>query len=266
MNIKPRKRLFIGLLLSLEIVFALGLFILWYIPSSGYENFGQKLSVFWGWTFGVIMVVFTLGILFLVAIILRGREVWGAKWLRGVLVRYLLPVITSVGKLFGIPKDDIRRSFIQINNELVRSSSFKAPPKRILILMPHCIQRNTCPYRITVDVNNCRQCGKCDFNELTEVADRFGIEMTVATGGTLARRVVVETNPELIIGVACERDLASGIVDTYPIPVIGVLIDRPEGPCVNTRVNVDLVNDALETFLSEHSFTSEKEIGTAANS
>ncbi len=109
MDIKPRKRLFLGLLLSLEIVFALGLFILWYIPSTGYENFGKSLSVFWGWTFGVIMVVFTLGILFLVAIILRGREVWGAKWLRGVLVRYLLPVITSVGKLFGIPKDDIRR-------------------------------------------------------------------------------------------------------------------------------------------------------------
>ena len=264
METKPRKRLFIGLLLSLELVFALGLFILWYIPSRGYESFGKSLSVFWGWAFGGILVVFTFGVLFLVAIILRGREVWGAKWLRGVLVRYLLPVITSVGKLFGIPKDDIRRSFIQINNELVRSSSFKAPPKRILILMPHCIQRDICPYRITVAVNNCRQCGKCDFNELTKIADRLGIEMTVATGGTLARRVVVETNPELIIGVACERDLASGIVDTYPIPVIGVLIDRPEGPCVNTRVNVDKINDALETFMSEHSFASEKETGKTA--
>jgi hypothetical protein len=264
MNIKPRKRLFIGLLLSLEIVFALGLFILWFIPSRGYENFGKNLSVFWGWTFGAILVVFTLGILFLVAIILRGREVRGAKWLRGALVRYLLPVIMGVGKLFGIPKDDIRRSFIEINNELVRSSSFKAPPKRILILMPHCIQRDVCPYRITVAVNNCRQCGKCDFNELTKIADRLEIEMTVATGGTLARRVVVETNPELIVGVACERDLASGIVETYPIPVIGILIDRPEGPCVNTRVNVDKVNEALETFLSEHSFTGEKETGKVA--
>ena len=264
MRIKPRKRLFIGLLLSLEIVFALGLFILWFIPSRGYESFGKSLSVFWGWTFGVILVVFTLGLLLLVAIILRGKEVRGAKWLRGALVRYLLPVITVVGKFFGIPKDDIRRSFIEINNELVRSSSFKAPPKRILILMPHCIQRDICPYRITVAVNNCRQCGKCDFNELTQIADRLGIEMTVATGGTLARKVVVETKPELILGVACERDLAMGIVDTYPIPVIGILIDRPEGPCVNTRVNVDKVNDALETFLSEHSFTGENGTDQAA--
>lgn len=264
MKIKPRKRLFIGLLLGLEVFFALGLYILWYIPSRGYENFGRNLSVFWGWIFGIILIVFTLGVVFLVAIILRGREVRGARWLRGILVRYLLPVITGVGKLFGIPKDDIRRSFIEINNELVRSSSFKAPPKRILILMPHCIQRDVCPYRITVAVNNCRQCGKCDFNELTRIADRLGIEMTVATGGTLARRVVVQTNPELIVGVACERDLASGIVDTYPIPVIGILIDRPEGPCVNTRVNVQKVNDALETFLSEHSFSGEKEAAQAS--
>jgi len=264
MKIKPRKRLFLGLLLSLEFVFALVLFLIWLIPSSGYEIFGRSLSIFWGWVFFIVLIIFTLGILFLVTTILKGREVRGAGWLRGVLVRYLLPVITGVGKFFGIPKDDIRRSFIEINNELVRSSSFKVPPRRILILMPHCIQRDICPYRITVSVNNCRQCGKCDFNGLTRIADRFGIDMTVATGGTLARRVVVETKPELIVGVACERDLASGIVDTYPIPVIGILIDRPEGPCINTRVNVDTVNNVLETFLSEHTFADKKKAGKAA--
>ena len=74
----------------------------------------------------------------------------------------------------------------------------------------------------------------------------------------------METNPELILGVACERDLASGIVDTYPIPVIGILIDRPEGPCINTRVDVDKVNNALETFLSEHTFNSEKKTAKTA--
>jgi hypothetical protein len=249
MKIKPRKRLFIGLLFALEITIAVGLFLLWYIPSLGHENFGRGFSVFMGWVLGAVLTAFTLGILFLVAIILRGKEVPGAKNIRGVLIRFLLPVITILGRLFGIPKDDIRRSFIEINNDLVRSSSFKARPKRVLVLMPHCIQRDICPHRITVNVSNCRQCGKCDFSELTRTADRFGVDMTVATGGTLARRVIVETRPELIVGVACERDLSSGIVETYPIPVIGVLIDRPEGPCINTRVNVELVNEALETFL-----------------
>jgi hypothetical protein len=249
MKIKPRKRLFIGLLLTLEAATVLGLFLLWYIPSRSYESFGKSFSIFMGWVLGAVFLIFTLGIFFLVAIILRGREVPGARRLRGILIRFLLPVITILGRLFDIPKDDIRRSFIEINNELVRSGSFKTPPKRVLVLMPHCVQRDVCPHRITVNINNCRQCGKCDFSELIVVADKYGVDITVATGGTLARRVIVETRPELIIGVACERDLSSGIVEPYPIPVIGILIERPEGPCMNTRLNVEKVDRVLETFL-----------------
>lgn len=249
MKIKPRKRLFLGLLLALEIAIIIALFTLWFIPTLGFESFGRGLSVFMGWFMAAVLLLFTAGVLLIVLTILRGQEMPGAGRLRGVLIRYLLPVITAIGRLLGIPKDDIRRSFIEINNELVRSHPYDTPPRRVLVLLPHCVQKDTCPYRITVDVKNCRQCGRCDFSELTDLAEEFGIEMTVATGGTLARRVVVETRPELIVGIACERDLSAGIVDTYPLPVLGVLLDRPEGPCINTRVSVDKVKEALGTFL-----------------
>ncbi len=248
---KPRKRLFLGLLLAMEVVIILGVFLLWYIPHKGFEALGTGLTETIGWIFLILLLLFSCGIFLLVAAIVRGKEIPGTKRLRGMLIRYFLPLIMGIGRLFGIPKDDIRRSFIEINNELVRSEARKAPPRRVLILMPHCIQRDVCPYRITVDVRNCKNCGKCDFSELTQIAERLGVEMTVATGGTLARRVVVETRPELIVGVACERDLSSGIADTYPIPVLGVLIQRPEGPCLNTRVSVGKVQDALEHFLPE---------------
>jgi len=163
LNAKPKKRLFLGLLLALELFIATGLFILWYIPYRGFTNIGGGVSSATGWIFGGLLAVFSLCIVIMVLTILRGREMPGSKRLRGLLIRYLLPVITGIGRLFKIPKDDIRRSFIEINNELVRSSAFKTPPKRILILMPHCIQKDVCPYRITVDVANCRQCGMCDF-------------------------------------------------------------------------------------------------------
>ncbi len=112
MTTKPRKRLFLGLLLALEIIIAFGLFMAWFIPSQGYASYGRNLSVFMAWVVGAIVLTFTLGIVFLVIIILRGKEVRGARGLRGILIRYLLPVIIAIGKLFGIPKDDIRRSFI----------------------------------------------------------------------------------------------------------------------------------------------------------
>lgn len=256
---RPRKRLFIGLLFALEAAVVLVLLLLWLIPSLGHRYFGPGFSGFMGWAMGILLILVTLGIVTLVGIIAYGREVPGARNLRGVLIRFFLPVITALGTFLGISKDDVRRSFVEINNELVRSGSFKAPPKRILVLMPHCIQRDDCPHRITVNVRNCRQCGRCDFSKLTEIAEKLGVEMTVATGGTLARRVIVETRPELIVAVACERDLSSGIVETYPIPVIGVLIDRPEGPCFNTRVNVQKVQDALEAFLLPEQTVNERE-------
>jgi len=50
------------------------------------------------------------------------------------------------------------------------------------------------------------------------LAEKYGVDLAVATGGTIARRIVVETHPDLIIAVACERDLTSGIQDTTPLP------------------------------------------------
>jgi hypothetical protein len=67
----------------------------------------------------------------------------------------------------------------------------------------------------------------------------------------LARKIVVEKRPEMIIGVACERDLTSGIQDTYPIPVYGILNKRPNGPCYDTDVDLELVEQGMTAFLED---------------
>ena len=72
----------------------------------------------------------------------------------------------------------------------------------------------------------------------------------MATGGTIARRIVVQLRPKLIIAVACERDLASGIQDTYPLPVYGILNIRPFGPCLDTDVALERVEWAIRQFSS----------------
>jgi hypothetical protein len=71
----------------------------------------------------------------------------------------------------------------------------------------------------------------------------------IATGGSLARRVINDIKPDAIIAVACENDLSSGIADTYPLPVLGISNERPHGPCVNTRVDIAKIEDAI-IFLS----------------
>ena len=51
------------------------------------------------------------------------------------------------------------------------------------------------------------------------------------------------------MAIACERDLTSGIQDVYPLPAVGVLNIRPNGPCFNTHVDIEKVREEIKKFL-----------------
>ena len=70
----------------------------------------------------------------------------------------------------------------------------------------------------------------------------------IVNGGTLARKTVKELGPAAIVAVACEQDLFSGILDVRPLPTLGVLNIRPEGPCRNTRVDISQLESAIRFF------------------
>ena len=76
-----------------------------------------------------------------------------------------------------------------------------------------------------------------------------GVQVRVVTGGTAARKAVKDCRPEVILSVACERDTASGISDVYPTPVVGVLNQRPNGPCLDTVIDMDLFRKKLESLI-----------------
>ena len=143
----------------------------------------------------------------------------------------------------------MRRSFIKVNNELVLSSGCTVEPGQLLLLLPHCVQQGLCSHRLVHNPDNCQRCGKCPVGELLNLRDKYSVRLAIATGGTIARRIVVQTRPRCIIAVACERDLTSGIQDSYPLPVFGVLNQRPHGPCVDTLVPMNALEDAVRIFL-----------------
>jgi len=149
----------------------------------------------------------------------------------------------------GVSIERVQQSFIELNNHLVRSNNHRTLPARLLILLPHCIQDFDCEIKITGNIKNCKRCGKCEIKDLVDISEQFQVKIAVATGGTLARRIIVENRPEAIVAVACELDLTSGIQDSYPIPVIGILNERPNGPCINTKVDIQKVRKAILDFL-----------------
>ncbi len=172
-------------------------------------------------------------------------------FLRGVLLKVLYPLTMLIGAFKKDQKEALQRWIIDLNNKLVLKEGHRA--RKLLLLLPHCLQIDKCDIRLTHNIYNCKRCGRCEIKDLIEIADTYGLNLYVATGGTLARRIVKEVRPEAIVAVACERDLSSGIADTYPLPVLGIPNERPFGPCFNTRVSLEKVKEAIRALASNSS-------------
>ncbi len=162
----------------------------------------------------------------------------------------ILPVVRGVYRLFGRPVEGLERHFVHANNKSVRRRSEPLDPSELMILLPHCIQWWDCPNRITSTVANCERCGRCPVGAIAAISDKYGVAVVVATGGGAALRALNNHAPKAVVAVACEHEMVDGIRDALPTPVLGVLNERPEGPCKNTTVDLAKVESAVQWFLN----------------
>ncbi len=168
------------------------------------------------------------------------------KLLRGITLKILYPLFMFLGSCLKSKRDALQRAIISLNNYLVRREGPRT--RKILLLLPHCLQMSDCTIRLTHNIYNCARCGKCKIRDLIAIADENRLDLFIATGGTIARRIVQDLKPGAIVAVACERDLSSGLGDTFPIPILGVWNERPAGPCFNTQVDLEAVKEAIGFF------------------
>ena len=217
--LKPKKRIFVSLTLASAFLGAVFIYLCWRVALPGLAQINKTLPML----FGSVGIVVALGLLAAVSAIvlailgfpiIKTFYFWAWK-----AVNMLFPFAVGLGRMFNIPRQRIEQSFIEV------------------------------VHKITRNIENCRQCGGCSVGALLGLSHKYGIHVGVATGGTLARQMVKEIRPKAIIAVACERDLTSGIQDVFPLPVLGVLNERPFGPCFNTRVDIKKVEAAILDFL-----------------
>ncbi|MHB1125979.1 MAG: DUF116 domain-containing protein [Bacillota bacterium] len=248
---KNKKRLFISLI-TLGLLLLVGLVLLaWFLVLNRGSLINRVLLVGLGITFLAIIAGVGFGIGGLVLTLLSTRNIAPLQNLVLITLNLLYPFALVVGRILGIEVEKIRASFIEVNNQLVRAKGMTVSARRVMILAPHCLQRSTCPHKITIDIANCRRCGQCCIDGLLGLGEKHGVKVVVATGGTMARKFIKEYKPQAVVAIACEQDLTSGIQDSNPLPVLGVLNLRPEGPCFNTQVKIAEVEKAVEFFLCQ---------------
>jgi hypothetical protein len=199
----------------------------------------------------ILLVVFLVEYC-IVFTIYRKKKVGKAQRIPLKIALKLMPgFITIFSAFFKDKKDNLRRIYIELNNILVENDCKKYSGDRVLVLLPHCLQYSECPHRITVNIDNCRRCGKCSIGSILDYVIKNKIQARVVTGGTVARSLVDELNPEMVVSVACERDLMSGIADVNSVPVLGILNKRPNGPCFNTEVDVDEIKKKIAGIIKK---------------
>jgi hypothetical protein len=155
--------------------------------------------------------------------------------LREKFILFLLPKTVWFGAKLGISRDRVGNSFIKVHNFITKSFAGNLDADRLLILLPRCLKRET-------------------RNQIMNRVNGNGFKVVTAGGGEQAREAIRQYRPTFILALACERDLMSGILDVAEkIPVLAIPNKRPEGPCKNTEVYLEELDETLRFITDRRS-------------
>ena len=145
------------------------------------------------------------------------------------------------------------RAVIGLNNLGVRAlRRTRVKPGEVLVLLPSCLQAAGCKQNVVGDLAECKRCGRCKIGPLLDLAERLGVRAAIAKGGRAATALAREPRTRAIVAVACEKELRSGILACLPKAVIAVVNRRPNGPCNETDVDPEQVEQAIKWLIRKN--------------
>jgi uncharacterized protein len=234
------KRLFLVSALILILLAGLGFWAGFYLLEPRLKLWGQGWVTAVAWLLGA---VWGAGVLLYTGLV-AGLSSKSFSRLWRILPRdlprlFFRPSIRIFSSWFGGTPDRLAHSYIRVHNAWGERSGDSVPADRVLVLLPRCLSTPL-------------------MERMNAVCRTAGVRSVVVSGGEAARKAVQEIKAEAVIGVACERDLLSGIRDLHPkVRVVGLPNVRPEGPCKNTRADADELGTMLTRMIRKNGPASE---------
>jgi hypothetical protein len=231
-EVDERLRTFLALAAGTVLMIAASLQLGWYLAKPRIEQLSLFLSHFIEWSAFFLSILFLLLVGLEFTLLTRFRKsvfpyIWAEKFLLALLSRSMW-----LGEKFGINRDRVGNSFIKVHNLMLKSHARILRGDVLLILLPRCLAKET-------------------KRQVVERVNGRAVHVVTAAGGEEARKAIREHRSSLILAVACERDLISGIKDVAEkIPVLAIPNKRPEGPCKNTNLHLTDLDEALK-FLAD---------------
>jgi len=225
------KRIFMGVLLVTIMVLGFVGFGFWYLITPRLAQFHASLPVIVGILLICLWSIVALWFFLIVLSIWTGKDIFMHVVGKEFSITYMVSLVMKLGIRLGISRDRMSNSFVKVSNSLIQATAQKVKPEKLLVLLPRCLKKSL-------------------IQRITDFSNKWHIPVYTVPGGEKAREIVYKIRPMAIIGVACERDLLSGIKDViHQIPVIGIPNIRPEGPCKNTVIDFADFEQAVQTFL-----------------
>lgn len=226
-QVDEKPATFLGLATASVLILCACLGFAWYLTKPRFDQTSFLLSSLIQWSALVLgAVAFVLCLLEATLLLKFGTSLFPYQWTEKVLL-YLLSKSMWLGNRVGVSKDRVGSSFIKAHNRILKSHARHLNPDSLLILLPRCLQKEA-------------------KRQVTELVNGRAVEIVTVGGGEEARKVVKQYKPSLILAVACERDLISGIRDLAErIHVLAIPNMRPEGPCKKTYLQLDALDEAL---------------------
>lgn len=211
----------LGLLLLVGI-----LLFFWYLITPRLEQFHPAAP----WIFGGLALAFSGFLVLLAASVVftlrTGKNFLIVKNIHNLLLG-IITILQRLGRKFGVSADRVSNSLLKVNNALILASKTFTGRERVLLLLPRCLSKEV-------------------RGKIMKIVDATDIKHATCTGGEEARKQILLQRPEVVVAVACERDLIAGIQDIHAsLPVIGIPNSRPMGPCTCTELDVESLDRTL---------------------
>lgn len=170
--------------------------------------------------------------------------IWGKPSFWRPLSRGVLQFWIFLFEVFKLPRGTI----IHLNNRVSRLKI--AGARNIVVLAARCLQSSDCQLNVTRDINKCQECGRCSIAQLKRLNLQKQVPVFVESGGTAAREHINTAGPDLVLAVACERELLAGITDVS-VPVLGFLLQPGSGSCKDSKFAAGELTACLDTVFRE---------------
>ncbi len=239
--INEGKGLFLFFTLAVVLLADFLIVLLVYLITPRLASFIEELPVA-AWTLaGLFIAATAFWFLELVFTVYHERNYFLFRSRPHFLFEMVFSRVVKLSRLFGVSRDRVGHSFVKVSNAVSRALKRQVAEERLLVLLPRCLSKD-------------------ELKKAMELKERYPLDVFTVSGGELARKKVKELKPTAVIGVACERDLVSGIRDVGGrLSIIGIPNRRPYGPCKDTHIDMDALEDAIRFYVGPPRHIEKKE-------